>query len=115
MGPGLSLKSAFLAFFFLVLVIAGCSPKHYVQVHDHSIMLYYENHEAEEVLFASSIDQFRFHRASKMADGVWEVIVPREEEFSYFYLVDKILILPDCQSRILDDFGAKNCLFVSDL
>lgn len=102
-------------FIFLALIITACSPKHYIQVHEQSIALYYQNNDAKEVLFASSNDQFRFHRASKMTDGVWEVIVPREEEFSYFYLVDKILILPDCQSKILDDFGAKNCLFVSDM
>ncbi len=102
-------------FIFLTLILASCSPKHYVQVHDQSIALYYQNNDAEEVLFASSIDQFRFQRATKVEGGVWEVIVPREEEFSYFYLVDKILTLPDCQSKILDDFGGKNCLFVSDL
>lgn len=115
MGPRLSLKIVYQAFIFLALLITACSPQHSIQVHDQSITLYYQNNDAKEVLFASSIDQFRFHRASKVAGGVWEVIVPREEEFSYFYLVDKILLLPDCQSKILDDFGAKNCLFASDM
>jgi hypothetical protein len=114
MGHPLSLKIVYLAF-FLSLLIAACSPKHYVEVRNQSISLYYQNNEADEVLFASSIDQYQFHRARKVEGGAWEVTVPREEEFSYFYLVDKILTLPDCQSKILDDFGAKNCLFVSDM
>lgn len=115
MGPRLSHKIVYQAVVFLALLIAACSSKHYVQVHDQSITLYYQNNDAEEVLFASSIDRFRLHPASNVAGGVWEVTVPRAEEFSYFYLVDKNLTLPDCQSKILDDFGAKNCFFVSDM
>lgn len=111
----LSLKIVYQASMCFVLLLTACAPKHYVRVHDQSITLYYQNKDAKEVLFASSIDQFRFHRAIKVVGGVWEVIVPREEEFSYFYLVDKNLIMPDCKSKILDDFGSKNCLFVSDM
>lgn len=111
----LSLKIVYQASIFLALLLTACTPKHYVHVHDQSITLYYQNNDAKEVLFASSIDKFRFHQAIKGVDGVWEVTVPWEEKFSYFYFVDKILTLPPCQSKILDDFGSKNCLFISDM
>lgn len=115
MKPCLSLRIVFQTVVCLLPLITACTPNHFTRVHRESIALYYQDNDAEEVFFASSIDQFRFHQAREVDGGVWEVIVPRVEEFSYFYLVDKILTLPDCQSKILDDFGAKNCLFVSEL
>jgi len=110
-----NLKFIHTILFVLTLLSAACSPKHYIQVHDESIVLYYEHTGAKEVFFASSIDRFRLHPAIKVKSDTWEVIVPKETEFSYFYLVDGTLTLPDCQFTILDDFGAKNCLFVSEL
>lgn len=97
------------------LLITACTPNHFARVHLDSIALYYQDDDTGEVLFASSIDQYRFHQAREVEGGVWEVIVPRVAEFSYFYRVDKILVLPDCQTKILDDFGSKMCLFVSEL
>jgi len=111
----LDLSLVYTTLLFITLLSAACSPKHYTQVHDESIALYYEHTGAKEILFASSIDRFQLHPAIKVKGDTWEVIVPKEDEFSYFYLVDKILILPDCQFTVLDDFGAKNCLFVSEL
>lgn len=101
--------------FISAVLSAGCSPKHYIQVHDESIALYYQYTGAGEILFASSIDRFQLHPAVRVKNDTWKVLVPKEKEFSYFYLVDKVLILPDCQFTVLDDFGAKNCLFVSEL
>lgn len=111
----LNLSYGYTVLFILAIISAACSPKHYIQEHDESIALYYDYTGAEEILFASSIDRFQFHPAIKVKGDTWEVIVPKEKEFSYFYLVDKIITLPDCQFTILDDFGAKNCLFVSEL
>ena len=111
----LNLRFVYTILFILALLSAACSPKHYIQIHDESIALYYENTGAKEILFASSIDRFRLHPAIKVKGDIWKVIVPKEKEFSYFYLVDKTLTLPDCQFTVLDDFGAKNCLFVSEL
>ena len=115
MVPGFYLSRVWLALFFFVSVITACTPKHYIQLHEDSISLYYQNMEAEEVLFASSIDHYRLQPASRREGGTWEIVVPRAREFSYFYLVDKTLTIPDCQAKVLDDFGAKNCLFVSEL
>jgi hypothetical protein len=114
MGAHIYLSPMWLTLLFFVSLNTACAPKHYTQMHKDSISLYYQNKEAKEVLFASSIDHYRLHPASRREGGTWEVVVPRAREFSYFYLVDKTLTIPDCQAKVLDDFGAKNCLFVSD-
>lgn len=110
MNPRLSLILA-----CATLLMSACSPKHYVQVHENSIALYYEFPDAGEVLFASSIDHYQLHPASKVKGDTWKVVVPKEKEFSYFYLVDKTLTRPDCQLTIHDDFGTKNCFFISEM
>jgi hypothetical protein len=115
MSPQLSRILKGLVLLHLFLLASGCSPKHYVQVHEDSIAFYCEYPDAAEVLFASSIDRYRFHPARKVTADTWEVIVPRGKNFSYFYLVDKKLALPDCTFTSLDDFGARNCLFVTEL
>lgn len=101
-----------MAMIFFFQLNAGCTQQHYVQINDESIALYLHNSNAEEVVFASSIDRFQLHPATKEKDGIWRITVPREVEFSYFYLVDTIPMLPDCQLTVLDDFGARNCLFL---
>ena len=97
------------------LLITACTPKHYVQVHENTIVLYSSYPDAAEVLFASSIDRYRLHRAHRLSDDFWEVVVPREHSFSYFYLVDEQLTLPDCRFTVYDDFGARNCLYEQGL
>ena len=99
----------------LTLITAACAPTHYVQIQDDSIALYLENDSAEEVLFASSIDQYQLHPAARIENNLWTVTVPWTKEFSYFYLVDKIPTLPACQLTVRDDFGSKNCLFAAEM
>jgi hypothetical protein len=99
----------------LTLITAACAPSHYVQIQDDSIALYLENDSAKEVLFASSIDQYQLHPATRSKNNLWTVTVPWTKEFSYFYLVDKTLTLPACQFTVRDDFGSKNCLFAAEM
>lgn len=115
MKPRRSLSVLYLAAVFLLLLIAACTPGYLPQITAESITLYYQNNNAKEVLFAASIDHYRIHPAREVEGGVWEVTVPRVEEFTYFYLVDGIPTIPDCQAKTLDDFGTKNCLFVSEM
>ncbi|MDW7772410.1 MAG: hypothetical protein SCH71_05910 [Desulfobulbaceae bacterium] len=91
--------------------ITGCSKKHYYTIQEDSISLYYHNEEAAEVLFASSIDHFAVHPA-EANNSLWQISVPLREEFSYFYIVDGRVTLPECSLQQQDDFGSKNCLYV---
>ena len=95
--------------------IAGCSKKHYYTINDDTILLYYHDKKAEEVLFASSVDRFAVHFASETNDNLWEVSVPLQEEFAYFYIVDGAVTLPECSFMQQDDFGSKNCLYVKGM
>ncbi|MBU0947044.1 MAG: glycogen-binding domain-containing protein [Proteobacteria bacterium] len=100
---------------FLVLLILcsmGCGKKYFVQVNDDSLSFFYPDTKAKDVSFAFSADHFRPHPATKGPENVWQVTVPLNNEFSYFYIVDGEVTLPDCPNTVLDDFGTKNCFYV---
>lgn len=98
-----------------ILLTAACSPKHYTETRGGDLSLYFRQAGAEEVIFASSIDQYLYHQASKVQDDLWEVTVSLQDEFDYFYIVDGVVTLPECRLKVNDDFGSKNCLFVSTM
>lgn len=108
--PSLSLQGFLLIFSLFTL---GCAQQHSVQVHDDSLSFYYNDAKAKEVLLASSADHFTYHPAIKGPGDVWQVTIPRNKEFSYFYIVDGEVTVPECSNTVLDDFGTKNCLYVS--
>ena len=96
----------------LILVSLGCARQHTVQVHGDSLSFSYKDAGAKEISFASSVDNFQYHPALKDSRNVWHVTVPLYKEFSYFYIVDGVVTLPECPNTILDDFGGKNCFYV---
>lgn len=98
-----------------ILLTAACAPKHYTETRGGDLSLYFKQPGAEEVIFASSIDQYRHHPASKVQGDLWEVTVSLQDEFDYFYIVDGVVTLPGCRLTVNDDFGSKNCLFVSSM
>lgn len=98
-----------------ILFTTACSPKHYTLARGNTLSLYFRQAKANKVIFASSIDQYQYHPATIAQDGVWEVTVPIQNEFAYFYIVDDVVTLPDCQQTVKDDFGSRNCLFVSSM
>ena len=99
----------------LILVSVGCAKQYSVQVNGDSLSFYYSDANAKEIFFASSMDHFHFHPAIKGPENIWQVTVPLNEEFAYFYIVDGKITLPDCPNTVLDDFGTKNCLYVSPM
>jgi len=112
-APFLRLQGSLLLLF--IIFTLGCAQLHSVQVHDDKLSFYYHNAKAEKVLFASSTDHFNYQPAIKGPGDVWQVTVPLNKEFSYFYIVDGEITLPDCPNTVLDDFGAKNCLYLFDM
>jgi hypothetical protein len=97
---------------FLLMVLAGCGSSHYYRVADNTLDLYLKSPGAEKVWFASSLDGYQPHPAEKRNDSAWRVTVPGNHEFTYFYLVDGAFYLPPCKFKELDDFGAKNCVYI---
>jgi hypothetical protein len=97
---------------FSIIINYGCTKQHTIQVNDDSLLFKFSDPKASEVFFVSSTDHFRYHPATKGSNNVWQVTVPLNKKFTYFYIVDGVVTLPGCPNTVLDDFGAKNCLYV---
>ncbi len=95
----------------LVILVAGCSPGHYVRRQKETTKLFLRMPGARQVLLAASFDGFRPRKAKREGSSLWVVEVPEVSEFSYFYLVDGEIYLPDCALVEKDDFGGRNCIF----
>ena len=97
------------------LIIAGCTSTHYVRIRSEKAYLYLEYENATTVLFLSSLDGYRLHRASKVNDATWVITVPSDRVFRYFYIIDGVVYIPDSKWKECDDFGSVNSLFVPDM
>jgi len=111
------MKSALLPLILLALLVSACAEKHYTRLNDEGdkIAFYYKDPEAQEVLFASSQDNYTPLAARETRKHLWEVSVSAEKGFAYFYVVDGVITLPDCPFTENDDFGSRNCLYIVDM
>jgi hypothetical protein len=104
--------------FRLILVAAfvvfssACTEKHYVETTNDTVSFYYSDSDAKEILFASSIDNYQYHAATRLNSSLWKVSASARKGFGYFYIVDGVVTLPDCRYTEYDDFGSKNCLYI---
>ncbi len=89
----------------------GCSH-HYYRLEDNSLDLYLKVPGASSVVFASSLDGYEPHPASRAGRGLWVVRVPGNREFSYFYKVDGRVFIPECDCHEYDEFGSESCVYV---
>ncbi|MGD9149180.1 MAG: hypothetical protein PVG40_02775 [Desulfobacterales bacterium] len=96
--------------FAVLMLISSCSGRFY-RVKDHQVTFYLDLPAAQQVDFAYSLDEFRLHKVHKKQAGTWEISVPAEIEFRYFFMVDGAAFLPECDIREADDFGSENCIF----
>ena len=94
-----------------IALATGCARQHTVQAHGNELTLSYENSDAHEVFFAYSADNFQYMAANREPGGSWQVTIPLHKEFTYFYIVDGAVTLPECPDTVLDDFGSKNCFY----
>ncbi len=97
-----------------LLLATGCM-KHYYRLNSDGVALYLRAPGARVVSLATSVDEFALHRAKKTNADTWKATVPSGREFSYFYMVDGKIYLPDCKLKEADDFGTENCIFVPQL
>lgn len=101
-----------LSLFFVFLFLTSCvSGAHRVKKTQSRVYFYLKNADAKSVLFACSQDGYKKHEATRIDESTWEVSVPLEGEFKYFYIVDGQAFTPDCLLLEDDDFGSKNCIF----
>lgn len=109
------MKSALLPLMLLALLVSACAGKHYSKLNGDEVTFYYKDPEAQDVLFASSRDNYKLLAAREIKNHLWEVSIPVEKGFAYFYVVDGVITLPDCPFTENDDFGSRNCLYKVDM
>ena len=73
---------------------------------------YLELSDARRVDFAYSLDEYKLRTVKKKGSGIWEITMPADREFGYFFMVDGVIYLPACRYREADDFGSENCIFI---
>lgn len=98
----------------LIVLLTACAGRYY-KVKDDMVHFYLELSEAENVLFLSSLDGYESHKVKKNRDETWEIAVPADTEFRYFFMVDGKHFLPVCGLREIDDFGSANCVFTAEI
>ena len=109
------MKRCVLLIFAVSFVITGCASRHYYTVEEGAVHIYLTRPDARAVYFASSLDGFEPIKAEKNGDETWEVTVPKDVEFRYFYIVDGVVYVPLCTFREHDDFGSENCIYIPDM
>lgn len=93
-------------FFFL---LSACAAHEY-RIDGKEMTLSLKKPHAKNVVLFSSHNGFK-PRAAKKKSGRWEVQLPSNQTFRYFYRVDDALFLPDCPIKEKDDFGSENCIY----
>jgi hypothetical protein len=94
-----------------VFLIPACAH-HSLEVNGDSAAITLQAPGAKEVLFASSLDGYELHPAEKQGFTRWVVKAPSGIPFSYFYVIDGKVFVPDCKLAESDDFGSRNCVYV---
>ena len=92
-------------------ILSGCASNHYSRVQDNHVVFYLKNPDAKEVYFVSSLDHYQYNKAFLEESGIWAHTSPMNTEFSYFYIIDGVITIPDCDVTVQDDFGGRNCVF----
>jgi len=96
-----------------VFLLAGCAT-HYYRQEAGKLQVYLKDGKAADVRFASSLDGFTLRRPEKTDSKTWRITLPMTGAFSYFYVIDGKVRLPDCPYRETDDFGSQNCLYTPE-
>ena len=93
-----------------ILFSAGCVVHEY-KVIGQDLHIYLKDKKAEKVYVLCSLDAYKPRQATETGDGTWETVLPSNEEFRYFYLVDNEILIPACDMKEEDDFGSENCVY----
>jgi len=96
------------------LILSSCASHNYYELKDNDLYIYLTEPDAEKVYFVSSLDQFERHEALKNESGIWEVTLPPDQSFIYFFIVDETVLLPPCNHKVRDDFGSENCIYMPE-
>jgi len=91
------------------IVLGGCST-HFYSIEDDNVTISLKHPKAQTLLFASSLNGYE-GQMLKQHNGLWEISLPAEKPFRYFYMADGESFIPECPLQENNDFGSKNCIF----
>ncbi|MEA3470275.1 MAG: hypothetical protein U9R24_00995 [Thermodesulfobacteriota bacterium] len=94
-----------------LFLLSGCAGHFCYRIEGANVHFYLRNPDRATVLFASSLDGYKFHEVKRVKKGLWQVTVPAEREFRYFYVINGEVFLPPCKLKEKDDFGSENCIY----
>ncbi len=92
----------------LCLILPSCSS-HFYKMNENEVTLFLYK-PAKNVEFFCSLNDYAGQTLTQRK-GTWEVTVPADKPFRYFYKVDGENFLPVCPKKEKDDFGSENCIF----
>lgn len=101
-------------FFLTAALLMGCSAAQ-VSRNTATVSLVLDIENAGAVSFACSLEQYILRPAERIDADTWRVQVPSAQSFTYFYVVDGDVYVPECRFKESDDFGAANCVFVPEM
>ncbi len=91
-------------------ILTGCLPL--PTLHSgHEVRITLDLPEANEVIFLSSLNRYEPVVMNKTFFGPWEIHVPEDKAFDYFFRVDGSPYTPDCRLQQTDDWGGRQCIY----
>ena len=105
------MKFILLFFSLFIALTAGCAVHEY-KVIDQELHIYIKDKDAEKVHILCSLDEYTPRQAIVDDSGTWEVVLPSDMEFKYFFIVDDEVFIPACEMKEEDDFGSENCVYI---
>jgi len=94
-----------------MLVFTGCAG-HYYRKNNDTLSIFLKMPAARHVYFLSALDGYKPRKAIRISGQTWQIDVPAQNEFRYFYKVDGKVYLPNCRMKEQDDFGSRNCIYI---
>jgi hypothetical protein len=91
-------------------LVCGCHPLPAVQ-HPHEIRFSLIQPEARAVLILTSLNRYTPVPMKQTFSGEWEVYLPEDRAFDYFFKVDGIPYTPECRLQQTDDWGDRLCIY----
>lgn len=91
-------------------IMTGCPPL-LLPHSGHELRIFLDRPEAKEVKFLSSLNRYKPVSMNRIDSGIWEIRVPEDKEFDYFFSIDGSLYTPNCRLRQMDDWGGRQCIY----
>jgi hypothetical protein len=77
----------------------------------HEVRITLDLPEAKEVIFLSSLNRYEPVFMNKTFFGNWEIHLPEDKTFDYFFRVDGSPFTPECRLQQTDDWGGRQCIY----